>query len=165
MEIIDMNEPKIDKTEIMLLNSLQLNCRRGLQDVADTIGSSASSLWRRLKNLEQTGIIERYSILINHRKLGIKETVFLRVRLDRHEEENIKKFTALVKKSEFILECYATTGDYDYLLKIIAVDIRQFHRFLEDTLLKQDYIRNTNTLIILDSLKENTPISVDILNM
>ena len=124
-----MNKPKIDETEIKLLHSLQDNCRRGLQDIADSVGSSASSLWRRLKNLEQTGIIERYSVLINHRKLGIKETVFLRVRLDKHQDEYIEKFTALVENNECILECYATSGDFDYLLKIIAVDIRQFHRF------------------------------------
>lgn len=160
-----MNNPKIDKTEIKLLHSLQDNCRRGLQDIADSVGSSASSLWRRLKNLEQTGIIERYSIFINHRKLGIKETVFVRVRLDKHQDEYIEKFTTLVKNSECILECYATSGEFDYLLKIIAVDIRQFHRFLKNTILKQDYISHTNTLITLDILKENTPISLNILDM
>lgn len=159
-----MNQPKLDKIEVKLLNALQKNCRRGLNDIASSIGSSASSLWRRLKNLEDSGIIERYSVMINHRKLGIKESAYVHVRLEKHSEQNIENFTKIVLENEHILECHYTTGEYDFVLKVIAVDMRQFHRFLRDTLMSQDYISHTHTTVILDCLKENSPVPISLAN-
>ncbi|NRA88866.1 MAG: Lrp/AsnC family transcriptional regulator [Rhizobiales bacterium] len=159
-----MNEPKLDQIEIKLLQALQQNCRRGLNDIASAIGSSASSLWRRLKNLEERGVIERYSIVINHRKMGIRESAYVHVRLEKHNEENIEKFAKIVLESNHILECNYTTGEYDFVLKVISVDMRQFHKFLRDTLMSQDYISHTHTTVILDCLKENSPVSIDLLN-
>ncbi len=127
-----MNEPKLDQIEIKLLHALQDNCRRGLNEIANSIGSSASSLWRRLKSLEENGVVERYSVMINHRKMGIKESAYVHVRLEKHSEDNIASFTKIVMENEHILECNYTTGEYDFVLKVIAVDMRQFHRFLRD---------------------------------
>ncbi len=143
-----------------ILAELQSDSRLSNQEIADRIGSSPSSVWRRIKALEQAGVIEGFYLAIAAEKLGLSETVLLHVSLASHNEHSTRAFTELVSNSPQVLECYAVSGDHDYQLKVLATDMRAYYRFLEDTLMSQDFIARTSSTVVLSKIKETGTVPV-----
>jgi len=137
-----------------ILDILQADCRLSNQEIADKIGSSASSIWRRVRSLEEAGVISGFHLSVAADKLGLTETILLHVSLDTHSEQSTQAFTQLVGNAPEVLECYAVTGDYDYQLKILATDMRSYYRFLEETLMSKDFISRTSSTVVMKKIKE-----------
>ena len=146
-----------------ILSSLQSDSRLSNQDIAETIGSSASSVWRRVRVMEEAGIIKGLNLSLSAQSLGLSETVIVQVSLSKHNEKNTKAFTRLVGNTPEVMECYAVTGDHDYQLKVLATDMRAFYRFLEDTLMSQDYIAKSSSTVVMSIIKETGSIPASII--
>ena len=146
-----------------ILSSLQSDSRLSNQDIAETIGSSASSVWRRVRVMEEAGIIKGLNLSLSAQDLGLSETVIVQVSLSKHNEKNTKAFTRLVSNTPEVMECYAVTGDHDYQLKVLATDMRAFYRFLEDTLMSQDYIAKSSSTVVMSVIKETGSIPASII--
>ena len=146
-----------------ILSSLQSDSRLSNQDIAETIGSSASSVWRRVRVMEEAGIIKGLNLSLSAQSLGLSETVIVQVSLSKHNEKNTKAFTRLVGNTPEVMECYAVTGDHDYQLKVLATDMRAFYRFLEDTLMSQDYIAKSSSTVVMSIIKETSSIPASII--
>ena len=146
-----------------ILSSLQSDSRLSNQDIAETIGSSASSVWRRVRVMEEAGIIKGLNLSLSAQSLGLSETVIVQVSLSKHNEKNTKAFTRLVSNTPEVMECYAVTGDHDYQLKVLATDMRAFYRFLEDTLMSQDYIAKSSSTVVMSVIKETGSIPASII--
>ena len=146
-----------------ILSSLQSDSRLSNQDIAETIGSSASSVWRRVRVMEEAGIIKGLNLSLSAQSLGLSETVIVQVSLSKHNEKNTKAFTRLVGNTPEVMECYAVTGDHDYQLKVLATDMRAFYRFLEDTLMSQDYIAKSSSTVVMSVIKETGSIPASII--
>ncbi|WP_424982378.1 Lrp/AsnC family transcriptional regulator [Maritalea sp. S77] len=147
------NSLKIDQIDGKILELLQKNSRISNQEIANQVGSSVSSVWRRINALEEAGVIQGYGLTVSPEKMGYQETILLQVSLQRHSDDYIEQFIHLVESIPEILECYATTGEYDYVLKVLATDMRAFHRFVRNSLMRQPFISKTYSQVVMDKIK------------
>ena len=143
-----------------ILKLLQADCRLSNQEIASQTGSSASSVWRRIRMMEQAGLIDGFHLSVTAEALGYAETVLVYVSLNTHSEKSTDAFTKLIEQTPQVMECYAVTGDHDYLLKVLAPDMRAFYRFLEDTLMSKEYVARTQTNVVMKKIKESRVVPV-----
>src|SRR3954453_11681890 len=143
----------IDGPDRRILTHLQQNGRQSNQDLAEEIGISTSACWRRVKALEETGIISRYAAIVDREKAGFSTSAILHVSLDRHDEKFVTQFISRVKRRPEVLECFATTGDADFHLRVVVSDIAAYNRFLDDFMFKLPGIRQVRTNVILKEIK------------
>ena len=155
-----MQTVKLDKQDRALLKELQQDCQISNQALADNVGLSASVCWRRIKALEKSGIIRRYSAIIDGLAAGMGFQAIVYVTLFRHEAGNLQNFTTAIERREEVLECVATTGDADYHLRVICEDQQAYNRFLEEFLFQIPGISNVKTNLILKEIKSQAYIPV-----
>lgn len=122
----------LSEIDVKILNALQEDSRLTVQELADRVALSASSCWRRLRSLEETGVIRRYTALVDPKAAAVGECVFAHVTLERHSAETAAIFIEAVRKRAEVLECYAVSGDADYLLRVAVGEIADYNRFLEE---------------------------------
>lgn len=150
----------MDKYDQQILHELQLDGRLSNRDLADKISLSPAPCWRRVKRLEDEGYIEGYRCQLNPKKVGLKIIAFAEVILDNHRAATTETFLLQVDKSPQILECHSVTGQCDYFLKIIAIDMEDYENFLSNQLLLSPGIRSVNTLISMRQNKHTAEIPV-----
>ena len=126
----------LDAIDHSILNKLQKNGRLSNVQLATEVGLSESACLRRVKILEESGIIDRYVMLINQSAIGKPGNVFVRVSLDGQQREKLTAFEAEICKVSEVMECYLMSGDFDYLLRVITRD-------------NDDYVRVHNKLTSL----------------
>lgn len=146
-----------------ILTALQSDSRSSNQDIADNIGSSASSVWRRIRAMEEAGVISGLHLALSAEKLGLSETVLVHVSLKTHSEKSTSAFTSLIANTPEVMECYAVTNDHDYQLKVLAPDMRSFYRFLEHTLMSKEYIAKTSSTVVMKIIKETGSVPASII--
>jgi len=123
-----MTRPDLDETDRRILHALQLDSARSQRDLADAVGLSQHALWRRLKALEASGVIEGYSARINRKAAGAGLAVFALLRSPVHSADWLRRFRAHVETIPEITGFYRIGGQYDYMLKIEADDISGYDR-------------------------------------
>jgi Lrp/AsnC family transcriptional regulator, leucine-responsive regulatory protein len=143
----------IDPLDGRLLRQLQHDSRQSNQQLADRLGMSTSACWRRVASLEAAGVIARYTALVDREKAGFSMSAILHVSLDRHDEKFVSEFVARVCKRPEVLECFATTGDADYHLRVVVSDMAAYNRFLDEFMFKIPGIRHVRTNVILKEIK------------
>ena len=116
----------MDQYDRKLLRAIQANADRTIQELADEIGLSATPTARRLKQLTERGYIEKTVSLLDPEALGLKTTLFIFVRTNRHDEAWLKQFSEGVKRMPEVVEFYRMGGDIDYLLKIVLTEISDY---------------------------------------
>ena len=124
----------MDYIEYKLLNSLQKNARLTNLELAKQVGLSASPCLRRVKTLEENGVITGYSAIINQNKVNLSVNVFVQVSLERQSEERLQIFEEKIMEYEEVMEAYLMTGEADYLLRIVVKDLQAYEKFLKDNL-------------------------------
>jgi Lrp/AsnC family transcriptional regulator, leucine-responsive regulatory protein len=143
----------IDQLDGRLLLQLQQDSRQSNQQLADRLGMSTSACWRRVASLEAAGVIARYTALVDREQAGFSMSAILHVALDRHDEKFVSEFVVRVRKRPEVLECFATTGDADYHLRVVASDMAAYNRFLDEFMFKIPGIRHVRTNVILKEIK------------
>jgi Lrp/AsnC family transcriptional regulator, leucine-responsive regulatory protein len=143
----------IDQLDGRLLLQLQHDSRQSNQQLADSLGMSTSACWRRVASLEAAGVIARYTAMVDREKAGFSMSAILHVSLDRHDEKFVSEFVSRVRKRPEVLECFATTGDADYHLRVVVSDMAAYNRFLDDFMFKIPGIRHVRTNVILKEIK------------
>lgn len=150
----------LDKHDRALLRELQMDCQITNQALADKVGLSASVCWRRVNALEKSGIIRRYSAIVDGPSAGLGFQAVVYVSLVRHETSRLQDFIAAVTQREEVLECLATTGDADYHLRVICEDQAAYNRLLEDFLFQLPGIAHVKTSLVLKEIKSQAYIPV-----
>ena len=112
----------LDRFDIAMLRELQINGRISNRDLAERVGLSPAPCWRRLRSLEQQQIISRYAALLNTEKVGLSIIAFAHISLENHQAKTVAEFDKAVQSTDEVLECYMTSGEYDYMLKVVAAD-------------------------------------------
>lgn len=125
---------KLDKFDRSILQILQVNGRATNQEVADTIGLSASPCLRRIKKLEADAIIKGYTALVDPEALGLSVSAFVRVRLDQQDDRHLALFEQAIGDFEEIMECYLMSGEADYQLRVQVESLGAFETFLRHKL-------------------------------
>ena len=152
----------LDKLDLLILRNLQANGRATYDEIAEQVGLSASAVLRRVKRLEETGVIDRYVALVRPEVLGLGLTAYLNVRLEKHTESHKRNpmdlFRASVQTWPEVVECAALTGEMDYLLRVVVRDMAAYSHFVMDTLLKHPSVQDCKTSFVLDGGKSTTAV-------
>src|SRR3954469_18404312 len=160
-----MAEPQaLDKLDKAILRALQQNGRETYDVIGEQVGLSPSAVLRRVKRLEDSGVIDRYVALVKPEAVGLGLTAYLNVRLEKHTESHKRNpmdlFRAAVVTWPEVVECAALTGDMDYLLRVVVRDMTHYRSFIMDTLLKHPSVQDCKTSFVLDRVKATTAIPV-----
>ena len=150
----------MDYIEYKLLNSLQKNARLTNLELAKQVGLSASPCLRRVKSLEESGVITGYSAIINQNKVNLSVNVFVQVSLERQSEERLQIFEEKIMEYREVMEAYLMTGEADYLLRIVVKDLQAYEKFLKNNLTKIKGIASIRSYFSLKQVtrKYNLPI-------
>ena len=128
------NNETLDETDRKILRILQRNSDLTVKELAAKLHLSTSPTFERQKRLERDGYIERYMAVVNPHKVGNGIMVLCNIRLKQHSQELIQEFMDVVQNLEEITECYNTSGDYDFLIKVYAHDMKSYQQFMLNTL-------------------------------
>lgn len=139
-----------------ILSALQTEGRLSNQDLAERVGMSPSACWRRVRALEEAGVIARYVALLDAEKAGLSFSAIVHVTLQRHEHSHVATFIGRVMERPEVLECLATTGEADYHLRVVCPDKDGYNRFLEDFLFRLPGIAHVRTNLVLKEIKLET---------
>ena len=143
----------LDAIDRKILGVLQADGRTTMQDLADQVGLSISPCHRRVKLLEQRGVITRYMALVDQKSLGLHVSVFISIKLVRQKEEDLERFAKAISGWEEVLECYLMTGNRDYLLRVVAADLASYETFLKTKLTRLDGIASIESSFALSQVK------------
>ncbi|HEX5789423.1 MAG TPA: Lrp/AsnC family transcriptional regulator [Woeseiaceae bacterium] len=139
-----------------ILVELQKDSRITMQDLALAVGMSTSACWRRVKALEEAGVIERYAAILNTRKAGFGLSAMVHVSLARHEKANVEQFVREVRRHPEVLECFATSGEADFHLRVVVEDIDAYNEFLDSFIFKVPGVSQVRSNIVLKEIKTDT---------
>jgi Lrp/AsnC family leucine-responsive transcriptional regulator len=152
----------LDKLDKGILRLLQENGRETYDVIGEQVGLSSSAVLRRVKRLEEAGVIDHYVALVKPEAVGLGLTAYLNVRLEKHTERHKRNpmdlFRASVQTWPEVVECAALTGDMDYLLRVVVQDMAHYSRFIMDTLLKHPSVQDCKTSFVLDRVKATTAV-------
>ncbi len=151
----------LDKFEKLILKFLQVDGRASTQELSDAVGLSASPCWRRVKRLEEDGYIKRYAAILDSKKLGLSAFGYVQISLVDHTEGSIKLFNDFIRTNEQVLECASITGDFDFLLKVVAADPEALEEFIMKHILRLGVVRTTTTNFVLRQIKTSGALPID----
>jgi Lrp/AsnC family leucine-responsive transcriptional regulator len=146
----------LDEIDRKILTLLQRDSRLTLQELAEKVGLSPSPCHRRIKLMEERGVIARYTATVDQRKVGLPVSVFISIKLARQKEEDLQRFAKAVSDWPEVLECYLMTGHRDYLLRVVVADLSAYERFLKQKLTRLDGISSIESSFALDQIKYAT---------
>ena len=145
----------LDRTDLKLLAELQADGRRSVVELAERIGLSQTPCARRIAKLEQAGVIEGYSAVVDPVKLGLKVQAFVQVKLERHTDENVAEFRRALQAIDEVVSCHATTGEHDFMLTVVAPDLESLAKVVLKQLLKIPAVRDVHSSIVLETMKRS----------
>jgi DNA-binding Lrp family transcriptional regulator len=148
-----VQDSKIDRTDRKILAHLQRQARASNVELSEVAHLSAPQCYRRHRRLEELGLITGYEARLDPARLGFGVTAFIHVTMERGHIRDLPKFKGVLASLPEILECYAVTGDFDYMLKVIAYDLQSLSRFLMDTLMRLPGVTGVRSSVCLDEIK------------
>jgi Lrp/AsnC family transcriptional regulator len=150
---------ELDRIDRQILQVLQADATVSIQAVGERVGLSHNACWRRIKRLEQEGIIRKRVALVEPKKLGYGLTVFVTVRTSHHTEEWLERFARGVAALPEVMEFYRISGDVDYLLKVLVADIAEYDRFYKK-LIRIAPLYDVSSNFAMEQVKYSTEVPV-----
>ncbi|WP_298493600.1 Lrp/AsnC family transcriptional regulator [uncultured Maritimibacter sp.] len=144
---------ELDERDRNLVRALQRDSRISNADLAEIAGMSVSACWRRVKALEDAGVIRRYAAVVDPERIGLGFQALTHVEMVRHDPEEVSSFIRAVEARSEVQECWATTGQADYTMRVVVADIAAYNRFLEEFLFRQPAVRAAQTNVVLRDVK------------
>ena len=149
----------IDTLDRKILGALQQNADQSLEELGERVGLSRNACWRRVRNLQKTGIIRKRVALLDPQKLGLGLSVFIQVRTSNHDGDWLEKFSRAVKLMPEILGAYRMTGDLDYLIHARVNDVKDYDALYQRLIEKVD-LSDVSASFVMEELKETTELSL-----
>lgn len=150
------NEASLDKFDILILKTLQENAEYSMNEIGDRVGLSHTPCWRRVKRLEQAGYIEKRVTLLSASALNLSVSVHAYLTIKSHDEASLNDFEKAVGDVPEIVECYSTTGDKDYLLRVVVDTVDAYEKLLKKTLVHLPNVASINSTFALKQVKYTT---------
>ena len=144
---------KLDDRDRRLLALLQRDTRLSNAELAEAAGLSPSACWRRVRALEDAGIVTGYGAHVDPRAAGLAFQAIVHVQLVRHEPDHLDQFIRAITGRAEVMECYATTGEADYHLRVLCRDIDAYNSFLESFLFRLPGVQSAQTNVVLREIK------------
>jgi len=151
---------KIDRIDRAILHELQLDGRLSNVVLASRVNLSESACLRRVRNLEEIGVISGYAMMVDQPKAGYPSTVFVQISLERQQREDLEKFERAVAKVPEVMECYLMTGDADFLLRVVAADAADFERLHSNHLTRLPGVTRVHSSFSLRTVVKKTELPI-----
>jgi Lrp/AsnC family leucine-responsive transcriptional regulator len=146
---------KLDRMDARILHELQADGRRTVVELSQRVGLTGTPCARRVRQLEQAGVIVGYAAVLDPTRLGLKVQAFVQVKLERHTDENMDQFRRELAALDHVVACFATTGEYDFMLQVVAPDLEALSTVVLKKLLKISCVRDVHSSIVLDTIKRS----------
>lgn len=156
-----MRNLKLDRIDRMLLEALQQDARLTTAELAELVSLSPSPCARRIRRLEQAGLITRYRAELDKVRLGLTITIFVKVRLDQHQQEQVDEFEGNVRDMPEVVQCHSVSGHFDYLLQVIIADMNAFEQWLRQ-FRQLKMVSTVDSSFAIRAIKENGPLPLPI---
>ncbi len=150
------NRPTLDPLDLKLLDLLQRRGALSVAEVASLTRLSSTTCWRRIQQLENSGVIKGRVALLDRNALGLDVTMFAQVKLATTGRDAIAQFEAAIRDRAEVLECYTLTGEWDFLLKIVTRNIKAYEAFYLDYLSRIPCVQSVNSSVAVTVIKEST---------
>ena len=151
-----MTNIELDTIDRRILDQLQRNGRISNVELAGLVGLSPSPCLRRVRDLEDAGVIDRYAAILEQGAAGFSLSVFVQVTLERQIEAALEAFERVIAERPEVMECYLMTGDADYLLRIVVPDVAAYETFLKNHLIRIQGISSIKSSFALNRVKYET---------
>jgi Lrp/AsnC family leucine-responsive transcriptional regulator len=146
----------LDRFDKLILTELQKDGRISNVQLASAVSLSESACLRRVRSLEESGLIDRYVALVSQPKVGLPGSVFVHIGLHREEESELMAFEEAVKNIPEVMECYLMTGEFDYLLRVVVSDMADFERLHRDSLTRLPGVARVNSSVTIRTVQKKT---------
>ncbi|MBY6057142.1 Lrp/AsnC family transcriptional regulator [Leisingera daeponensis] len=143
----------MDSKDRQIIRALQRDGRMTNQDLADAVNLSPSPCLRRVRNLEAQGVIQGYSAVVDAKSYGLPITVFVRIKLERHGEADVKNFERKMQLIDEVLECHVLTGAMDYQLRVLVPDLEAYEEFIRNRIHPVGGIASIDTSFVYGTVK------------
>ncbi len=147
---------KLDRYDKIILDALQKDGRISNVQLAGRVSLSESACLRRVRALEEAGLIDRYVALVSQPKVGLAGNVFVQIGLHREEERELAAFEEAVRNIPEVMECYLMTGEFDYLLRVVVSDMADFERLHRDALTRLPGVARVNSSVAIRTVQKKT---------
>lgn len=144
----------MDKKDLQIIRELQGDGRLTNLELAERVNLSPSPCLRRLRQLEESGVITGYTALVDPKAYGVPLTVFVSIALEKHTKEVVRHFEQEIGEIEAIMDCYLTTGDADYMLRVVVPDLEAYEHFVRDELHALPGVRSIDTRFAYSVVKK-----------
>ena len=151
----------LDRLDRRILNELQHEGDISMQELGDRVGLSHTPCWRRVKRLQEQGLIRRRVTLLDAEQLDLAVNVFVNVSLKRHQENALNRFEEAVVDIPEVVECYSVSGETDFLLRVVVADVSAYERLLKATLVHLPEVGNLTSTFALRQVKYTTALPLD----
>lgn len=152
---------RLDDMDWRILSLLQDDARMPSAKLARHVDLSPPGLHKRVRKLEESGIIQRYVTLVNREAVGLDLLCFVQVTLAHHQPDCVERFREAMKSASEVLECHYLTGEFDYLVKVVAINHKHLEHFLFTTLTQVPGVDKIRTSIVLNEIKASTSLPLD----
>lgn len=154
-----MTEPRtLDAIDRKLLHELQRDASISHAELAERVGASTASCWRRMRALEVDGVLGRQVRLVDAARLGRGVNVICHIKIRNHSAATTEAFETFIASRDEIMECYSMSGDWDYLLRILVADVEDYNRFLMRTVLRHPSVATGASHFALSQVKYTTAV-------
>lgn len=150
----------LDEGDFRILEALQTEGRLSNQELAERVGMSTSPCWRRVRRLEEVGVIQGYQAQIDRATVGLGVLAFIRVKIDAHSQKEAQLFEQRVRELPEVVACYAIAGEADFLLQVVTSDLDAYADFSMATIRQLPRIKEMNTMLVLKEIKPLAPLPV-----
>ena len=154
----------LDAIDLKLLDLLQVDAGLSVAELAERVGLSTSPCWRRIKRLEELGVIMRRVTVLDRERLGLSFEVYCTVKLSLATKENLESFERAIAQWTEVVQCATVTGAADYELRVVTRDMRAFDDFLREKILSLGLVSNIESRIVITSVKNTTAVPLDLVN-
>ena len=151
---------ELSRADRKLLAELQKDATRNQSALAELVGMSRTSCWRRIRDFEEAGLIERQVALLNPKVAGFNIQVLLLVAMTEHTEQHRQNFERHVSLLPEVTECFSVSGDRDYLLQVVAHDMDSYNDFLNEQILRHKAVQSASSTFVLRRVKYSTALPV-----
>ncbi len=150
------NGISLDEIDYKILRILQKDADRNIDQIGQSVGLSHTPCWRRIKKMEDAGIIRAKRCILDSEKIGLDVSIFVLVRLEIHSSDVLEEFEVATQSIPEILQCYTMSGEFDYLLRVVVKTVRDYEKTVKGKLLQLPHVGTMNSSFALNEIKNET---------
>ncbi len=154
----------LDAVDAKILDLIQHDAALSVAEIAERVGLSSSPCWRRIKRLEDAGIVQRRVTILDRERLGLNFEVYCTIKLSLPSKDNLDHFDAAVQKWPEVVQCATVTGAADYELRIVTRDMHAFDEFMREKILSLGLVSNIESRIVIRTVKNSTAVPLGLVS-